>query len=614
MRTAWPSLRGTRGQCGLLPLAALLASCATDPAALAIDIRTDLVAGDDFTMVRTTAQEGAGEPRTAILRATDQSFRTGARIAEFDDVRTASTHVRVELLDSAGNVTAQRSALIAVHPGWAAVTFVVTRECGSDELCDAACRSSSDCDAPGCGTATCDSGLCVRRGDEVACGGEPDGPAPCDPDNGCRLTSLTSVEPSATSFVCKLISGDEREYESANRTHTRFNLTATDRGAPAVVGDDLHFFFGDSHGRQTIWRPGEDPDSVAHVDLEGARADLEALCSQLEFYVTEDDPSLASVADPSILRDFEGTYLHAPPGESIRDYIDRPVPFFETETSSFAGTAEVPSGALGTADGAYVFWASRSGQFDIGPMRRSFVARWDRGPRLTQQILYAVDDVAWDRLLGGHFVHTAPVEHDGYLYLFGAGETRRGLGLPGVLYRDGVHLARKPIRDLETPGGFQLYDVATGHWVAAAELSSSERVSLPALLENEEHGVYELGAQYVESVGLFAVMYHHVTEGSSSNRVRLATATRPEGPWVQTDVLTPSAAEFQARHCCEGDRCAGDRFLRCERAGVYAAYPLPLIGAEWTDGGVALDVPFVLSSMEPRNVVLLRAQVVVRGE
>jgi len=83
---------------------------------------------------------------------------------------------------------------------------------------------------------------------------------------------------------------------------------------------------------------------------------------------------------------------------------------------------------------------------------------------------------------------------------------------------------------------------------------------------------------------------------------------------VAADVLTPGSPAFGERHCCEGARCPGEQILRCDRGDLYAAYALPLIEAEWTPTGVTLDVPFLVSTLEPRNVVLFRARVIVRGE
>ncbi len=593
-----------------LLLAATLLGCATPWATLAVDLRTDLRPGADVVTVRTTVARGADVCQRTVAALAGQDFLRGVRVAELDHLAPGPARVSVELVGPEGALVAQRSALVTLEAGATAATVVAAAGCFDGELCDADCRTDADCvdRAAGCAAASCEAGVCLSRADDAVCGEA----GRCDPARGCRIESVSAVEHVETELVCELINGDERDDESLNRTHTRFNLAATDRGAPAVVGDELHLFFGDSHGWRAIWEVGEDPDSVGRVSLADATRDLRALCEGLDLYVTDDVPSVAADGDPTILRDFEGAYLHAPEGESIRDYVDRPVPFFETATSSFAGTAEVPSGVLGDTEGAHVFWAARSGTGAIGAMRRSFVARWDGGPRLGQQIRYALDDVAWARPLGGHFIHVAPVANEGYAYLFGAGETRSLTTPPGGLPRDGVHLARVPLHGLDAAGGVELWSVDDGRWIRSEELGLVSRVSLPAILERDALGVYELGAQYVESVGLFVVSYHQLTAGTPG-RVRLAVAARPEGPWSTADVVASGSAAFRERHCCEGASCPGEQILHCDRGGLYAAYVLPLIEAEWTPSGVVLDVPFVVSTLEPRNVVLFRARVIVRG-
>ena len=595
----------------MVVLASTLVACAPPWATLAVDLRTDLRPGVDVVTVRTTLLRGTDVHQRTLTALADDDFLGGVRVAELDRLPPGPARVSVELVGPEGALVAQRSALITLDPGATAATIVAAAGCFDGELCEADCRTDADCAdrEVGCATASCEAGVCLSRPDNAACGDA----GRCDATRGCRIESPTSVDPVHTTFVCELISGDEPDDESLNRTQTRFNLAATDRGAPAIIGDDLHLFFGDSHGWRAIWEVGEDPESVGRVPLADARRHLNTLCSELDVYVTEDVPSVAADIEPSILRDFEGAYLHAPEGESIRDYVDRPVAFFETATSSFAGTAEVPSGALGDETGAYVFWAARSGRWTVGAMRRSFVARWGGGPRLGQQILYPLDDVAWERPLGGHFIHVAPVAYEGYVYLFGAGETRSPMTPRGGLPRDGVHLARLVAEDLGTGSGIELWSVDDARWVRSEDLDRLSRVDLPATLERDARGVYELGAQYVESVGLFVVTYHQIAEGTPS-RVRLAVAPRPEGPWVAADVLTPGSPAFGERHCCEGARCPGEQILRCDRGDLYAAYALPLIEAEWTPTGVTLDVPFLVSTLEPRNVVLFRARVIVRGE
>lgn len=428
-----------------------------------------------------------------------------------------------------------------------------------------------------------------------------DGGGSIPPDAGATDAPL-EVELLSRELVCKLISGDSMDAESANRTHTRFNLRGTDLGTPAIVGDELHLFFGDTHGWREIWRVGEDPDSVARVSLADARADITTLCRSLDFYVTGDIPSVAADTDPSVQRDFEGGYLRAPPGELIRDYIDRPVAAFATETGSFAGSFEVPSGAISHAGETYVFWSTRPGTGAIGPMRLSFIARWDSAGSspLLYQILHSIDDLEWDRPLGGHFLQNAPVITGEHLYLFGTGRYRE----------DGVHLARKPASDIDAPGGFELYDPRTEAWVVASSISADERAAIPAIIDESVRGIGELGVQYVESAGLYVLMYQQLSAASSGNQMVMQVARAPTGPWSRLSVIRMEDPDFRLRHCCiPGGDCPGERILHCDMAGLYAIYPLPLIEAADVDGAIELTVPFVASTWVPYSVVLFRATV-----
>lgn len=83
----------------------------------------------------------------------------------------------------------------------------------------------------------------------------------------------------------------------------------------------------------------------------------------------------------------------------------------------------------------------------------------------------------------------------------------------------------------------------------------------------------------------------------------------PRGQRVRAerDELSP---EFRARHCCvPGGNCPGERILPCDRAGLYAVYPLPLIESERVGDDIELVVPFVASTWQPYDVVLFRTRV-----
>lgn len=416
------------------------------------------------------------------------------------------------------------------------------------------------------------------------------------------LPTGLALEYLSRELICKLISGDELLWESENRTHTRFNLRGTDLGTPAIIGDQLHLFFGDTHGYRRIWHVGQDPDAVARVSLSRARGDLRTLCRELDFYVTGDIPSVAAVEDSRILRDFEGAFLGPPPGRTIREFLDRPA--LEQSWGAFAGSFEVPTGAI-THDGqTYIYWSTRPGTGEIGPMRLSFIAHWETAGSspLFYRILHTIDNLDEGRPLGGHFIQNAPIVRGEYLYLFGTGLYRR----------DGVHLARKPASQVASPGGFELYDPRTQTWTAASSLGESARASIPAIIDEDVRGIGELGVQYVEEAGLYVLMYQQLSDTSGGNRMVMQVASSPEGPWTGETIILMHDPAFVGRHCCAGDTCPGERIIRCEHGGLYGIYPLPLIETMPRDGGYELTVPFVASTWTPYNVVLFRAKVFVR--
>ncbi|AWV88556.1 DUF4185 domain-containing protein [Bradymonas sediminis] len=404
---------------------------------------------------------------------------------------------------------------------------------------------------------------------------------------------VSAVSTVGERFICKMINAERVDSPTANQTHTRFNLRATDLGAPAIVDGRLHLFFGDTHGYRDIWRIGEDPDSVGHVSFEAAKADLSVLCRDLAFYVTPDDPSVAHRSDPAIQRDFEGGFLAPPPGEPLSNYVTRRL--LESEHGAFAGSFEVPSGAITTDSGTYIFWSGRVREEVEWEMSRGFVARWNSAGAspLFYQILYAVDDLIDGRALGGHFVQNAPVEHDGQLYLFGTGRYRK----------DGVHLARKPVTAIEQPGGFEIYNPQSNTWVDPTALSEPERAALPAIIDESHRGIGELGVQYVPEADLFVMMFQQI---KGSNAIHLLVSREPTGPWQRTRVIDMSDPLFLSKHCCsDSGACHGDAIWRCAEAGLYAPYPLPLIRAEQRGEDTwRLSVPYVVSTWTPYNVVL----------
>lgn len=394
-------------------------------------------------------------------------------------------------------------------------------------------------------------------------------------------------------FHCKLINDESVQDPSANETHTRFNLRATDLGIPLVIDESLHFFFGDTHGYEEIWAIGEDPDSVGFVDAAAVAADPAVMCTQLSFLVTPDVPSVAADTDPAIQRDFAAGWMTPPPGESLSDYIgNHPAPF-----PAIPGSFEVPTGALAIADDVYLFWAGKSQFEPYATMNLSYLVRWDPPRDLpTYQIVRPIDALA-DGALAGRFIQILPFVEGDTLYMFGTGDFRR----------TGIHLARMPIAALESGAGTEVWDPAAAAWV-------DPPAAIDPLVETD--GVGEMGGVFIPGPDVYLLMYQHaVTAGDAlvSNRVVVRTAPAPTGPWseqlVVIDMFDP---DFMLQHCCLAEPCIGDQIWQCNQAGLYAAYPLPNPRVTpQDDGSYAVDLPFVVSTWMPYDVVLFEARLVL---
>ncbi len=439
--------------------------------------------------------------------------------------------------------------------------------------------------------------------------GSSSGPTSSDEDDGgVDTTAGTTGEPSIDAwsatlvdraFACELISGDSLEDPTDNATHTRFNLMGTDLGVPVVIGDTLHLFFGDTVGWREIWDFGEDPDAVASIALADVQADPTALCRDLEFAVTPDIPSVAADTEPSIERDFAGAWMNPPRGHDIAEFIAQPAGPF----ANMPGTFEVPTGGLADGSTAILFYA---GRVELDPTRATIgmVVRWPT-PGVGLPIYDVVREV--DALdggaLGGHFIQIAPVERDGIVSMFGTGDYRKS----------GVYLARVELAALDTGVGTELWDPVRGSWRVAESLAQAEREAIEPVFEDHD-GVGELSITRLAEPDVLVALYqrelHDAAGAIMDNRVVLRVATAPEGPWSDALTIVDMAdPAFQAEHCC-GATCPGAQVLHCESAGLYGAYLVPAVSVVEQGGGAReLELPFLVSTWNPYNVVLFTATV-----
>jgi hypothetical protein len=196
---------------------------------LSVDLRTDFVAGVEFTGVRV---ELVGEDVSEDSLAVAESFVDGRRVADFVGLAPSERRtVAVSLVGPSGAAVARRTAVV-VQDGDLAVTVVISRDCsnvtcdavggvadrclggrcvdpecveGDEEAClEPQCTAASDCtpSAP-CAEASCLAGVCLFDAGD-SCG---DG-SYCDPDVGCRPTEPSTCEP-ALGEVVTLIDGVE---------------------------------------------------------------------------------------------------------------------------------------------------------------------------------------------------------------------------------------------------------------------------------------------------------------------------------------------------------------------------------------------------------------------
>ncbi len=399
-------------------------------------------------------------------------------------------------------------------------------------------------------------------------------------------------------FRCKLLSGAFLEDPTENAVQTRFNLKGSDLGIPLLLGSDLHLFFGDSVGYKLIWDFGEDPDAVARLPLASVQSDATSVCRELAFYVTNDVPSVANGVDAAIARDFAGASMTPPAGQPIEDYIAQAAGPF----ANLPGTFEVPSGGLAQGGKAYLFY---TGQVELAPKTRatlSYLARWDApgSSNPNYQIVRPVDALE-QGALGGHFLQVAPVEYEGALYLFGSGDYRRS----------GVYLARLDSAELETGVGTALFDPAAGNFQEAAALSQEQREAVQPLFEQD--GVGELSVSFIPEAGALIALYQRELRDEAGsiidNRIVLRVAPAPEGPWSEpVTVIDMADPSFQQAHCC-GETCPGDQLLHCDRAGLYGAYLLPAASFAPSENGGVLELPFIVSTWDPYNVVLFSTRI-----
>lgn len=389
--------------------------------------------------------------------------------------------------------------------------------------------------------------------------------------------------------LCKLLSDRNMADPTPNNVQFRSNLFGADLGIPVAAGDSLYLLFGDSIGFAGIWGNGEShPDSVGHVASTAAAADPSVLCHDLGIISLPASASIGPSVDPRIAADFAGPSMTAPPGHALGEFIRNPAGPANSTFANLPGDFEVPSGAFAVGDAIYVFYTSVVSRADV-TMKGAYLARWAHpapaGPP-AYDILYAVDErFDANGPLHGDFINIAAEVAGDYVYLFGTGEYRASP----------IHLARKRVDALATPGGFERFDAATGAWLSDATTPAAPIIDAP--------GYGETSARYFASIDRWIVLAEEQVAGM--NRIVAHVADHPEGPWSASIVVHDMAdPAYRAAYCCvPDDSCQGAQFLDCDRTGFYGSYLLPYVRTS----GDRFTVAYTLSSFAPYNVALFEA-------
>ena len=392
----------------------------------------------------------------------------------------------------------------------------------------------------------------------------------------------------ASSELCKLLNNRNVSDPTANDVQHRANLLGADLGISVDNAGAFYIFFGDSIGYAGIWGNGEShPDAVGYTADPTAMvlADPQRLCTGLRIDTLPAASSIGPTVDPSVQADFAAGSMTAPAGHMLDEYIHNPAGPANPHFANLPGDFEVPSGAFAVGGAIYIFYTTVVSTNDV-TMKGSYLARW-AAPSPTSapayDVLYAIDE-RFDASgpLHGDFVNIAAEVRDPYVYLFGTGAYRASP----------VHLARKLLSSLDTPGGFELYDAASNTWVAPSQ--SAAPLFGPA-------GFGETSVRYLPGVDRW--MFLAEESLPTSNRIVARFADAPEGPWSDDITIHDMAdAAFTAHYCCAVDnQCAGEQFMNCDRTGFYGSYLLPGVQAH---GDGSFTVAYTLSSFDPYDVAL----------
>ena len=198
-------------------LVALVLGCSSESASVRVDVRTDLVAGVEFTHATVTVT--GSEERSISVQRVGEDWLDAARMVRFGEVESGATQVTVRL-QQFQNIVASRSVLASVE-GPTAVSVLLTRSCvgvecdedescldaqcmpqgcisGEEEVCGSInrCESAADCEmrASVCAEPTCRDGNCLSVVN----------PSLCDAGEICNgIACVPDLQDCATAADCE---------------------------------------------------------------------------------------------------------------------------------------------------------------------------------------------------------------------------------------------------------------------------------------------------------------------------------------------------------------------------------------------------------------------------
>lgn len=196
----------------------------------------------------------------------------------------------------------------------------------------------------------------------------------------------------------------------------------------------------------------------------------------------------------------------------------------------------------------------------------------------------------------GRFIHVTVEKSGGYIYVFGIGDYRK----------DDMYLYRIPESQMDSKSAIEYFaglDSSGNPKWSSNESSVVPVIDTPAFSEKSTSGAGAIGeasVAYSNDINMWLIMYQ------STGGVNMHTALNPWGPWSAPQILLdPNKEAYCIFMYTPGKPCA------CmdesgQSAGPY--HPAMIKENIRSDGQGGIYVPFVLSTWNPYNTVLIETR------